>query len=82
MNSAWAIEIVEDNYCAILSEAGRSFDRDFLLKWVDEYKEGFFLMDSSSPLDCTLLDPEKFLRLYQFERGDVDTMFRLVTQRY
>lgn len=78
MALAWAAEIVEDNYSAILSEASGSFDRDFLLSWVDKYKGGYFIRDEVSPLDCLLLTFEKFHMLYHFERGDVGAMFRRI----
>lgn len=77
---AWAVEIAKENYQAILSEAGSSFDRDFLESWVAENGEGFFLRDSTSPLDCYLFDRQKFLQLYSFERGDAGAMFRQVSK--
>jgi hypothetical protein len=81
MSAAWAVEIREDHYCAILSEAGASFNRDFMLKWVDVYKEGYFLMHWNTPLNCTLITPEKFFQLYQFDSSDVGVMFRRVHMR-
>lgn len=77
---AWAAEVVEDNYQAILSEAGRAFDKDHLLAWVREYEKGYFLRDETSSLDCILITPDKFLQLYQFERGDEGAMFRVVVK--
>lgn len=80
-NQAWAAAIVEENYQAILSEAGKAFDRDFLLKWVAEHKEGFFLRDEASELDCTLFIPKNFSQLYSFDRGDENAMFRIVSKK-
>ena len=78
MSIACAAEIIEVNYDAILSEAAGSFDRAFLLAWVVENKEGFFLRDETSPLDCLLIPFDQFFTLYHFERGDVGAMFRRV----
>lgn len=78
MIAASATEISEENYCAILSEAGGSFDRAFLLRWVAENKEGYFVRDPESPMDCILFTPENFFTLYHFQRGDIGVMFRAV----
>jgi hypothetical protein len=75
---AWATPVVEKNYQAILSEAGASFDRGFLEAWVAENGEGYFIRDASSPLDCCLFNLEDFSKLYVFERGDAESMFRRV----
>lgn len=76
----WAAEVVEKNYQAILSEAGAAISRELLLAWVREYGEGYLILDMTSPapLDCYLIQAEKFHSLYKFERGDEGVMFRII----
>lgn len=77
---AWAAEVIEENYNAILSECAGAFDRELLLEWVDKHGFGYFLRDHDSPLDCMLFEDVNFRILYHFERGDEGAMFRLVVQ--
>ncbi len=81
MDLAWATPIVEENYQAILSEAGGLFDRDFIERWVAENGEGFFLRDKSSSLDCNLFTKENFNQLYLFKDHSEVAVFRLVEKR-
>lgn len=77
---AWAAEVVENNYGAILSECAGAFDRALLLEWVEEHGGGYFLRDHDSPLDCLLFETDKFLLLYHFESGNEGAMFRTVVK--
>lgn len=79
-NLVWAAKVVEKNYQAILSEGGAALGRDLLLAWVREYGEGYLILNTAAaaPLDCYLLQSEKFHGLYEFERGDEDAMFRII----
>lgn len=76
---AWASAIVEENYQAIISESGGSLDAKFIVAWVKKNGSGFFLRDTSSPLDCNLFPTEEFNKLYMFKNND-EGMFRLVIQ--
>ena len=73
---AWAAVIKEENYQAILSESAGSFDLAFLEAWIVENGEGYFIRDPSSPLDCCLFPESDFVKLYLFQGGDVDALFR------
>lgn len=78
---AWATPIVDDNYQAILSEAGGVFDRQFLEAWVSKNGTGYFLRDASSPLDCCLVSVESFVKLYDFRYpNDKAALFREVVK--
>jgi len=80
-DQAWAVYVTKDNYPAILSEAGRKFDRDFLERWVAQEGEGWFVRDKLSPkLDCCLFSDLEFFQLYMFSNGDADALFRQVTK--
>lgn len=67
---AAAVEITEANYQAILSESGSSFDKGFLYDWVAKNGTGYFIRDVRddvpSPMDCLLLVPEDFHKMYRF----------------
>lgn len=77
---AWATAVVNENYQAILSEAGISIDRAFIENWVAENGEGYFIRDTSSPLDCCLCTIDSFNKLYVFEKGDEAAMFRRISK--
>lgn len=76
---AWATSVVDVNYQAIISEAAGSFDRAFLESWVSENGEGYFIRDTSSPLDCCLFAAREFSQLYNFRYpNDTAALFREV----
>lgn len=75
-DQAWAVLIAEVNFPAILSEAGKKFDREFLERWFAQEGEGYFVRDKSSALDCSLFNDLEFFRHYQFANKDVDALFR------
>lgn len=78
---AYAIVITENNFSAILSEAGRKFDREFLEMWFAHEGEGYFVRDkTSASLDCCLFPLVEFHRLYMFSRGDESVLFREITR--
>lgn len=73
-DQAVSVEIIKNNYQAIVSEAGSAFnDADkigvgamgFLKDWVEKNGSGYFIRDVTSPMDCLLLVPEDFHRLYR-----------------
>lgn len=66
--TAWAIEIEPANYQVILSEGGRSINKDFLERWLEKYSDGgYFVRDvESSRFDCTLMSVNNFFTLYRF----------------
>ncbi len=67
---ACAIRIKEENFNAILSEAGRKFNREFLENWHYEHGEGFFLREANSALDCSLFTPLAFEEMYELKQPD------------
>lgn len=77
-----AIEISEVNFNAILSEAGRKFNMQYLRWWCENYgMGGYFLRDECSPLDCELFTAEAFLSKYAFlHPKDERSLFRTVVQ--
>lgn len=80
-NLAWAAEVKEENFQAILSEAANSFDLDFLKAWSESNGEGYFIRDKSSPLDCLLFPKNEFHLLYCFHYKDDGNLFRLVDRK-
>lgn len=68
LNTAWAIEIKPENYSAILSEGGRTINKEFLARWVAKYPDGgFFVRDEERMrFDCTLMTADAFYTLYSY----------------
>ena len=78
---AYAVAVTEANIrTAIRSEAGRSFDLDIALSWLEEHQGGWFLRDENSPLDCEMFDAEIFGELYKFVDYDQNLIFQKVTR--
>ena len=75
---ACVVVVKPENFQAIMSEAGRNFDRAFLEAWIAKEENGYFLRDETSPLDCYLIEESKFLQMYMFERCDPNVLFRHV----
>lgn len=76
---AYAVAITEANLRnAIRSEAGRNYDLDWSLHWLEEHGSGWFLRDEGSPLDCQFFMPEVFAELYGFISDDETATFRRV----
>jgi hypothetical protein len=68
--SAWALEVDPKNFQAIMSEAGRSFDRPFLEEWYEENLSdpGYFVRDFYTPsVDASIQTTEEFFTLYKFD---------------
>jgi hypothetical protein len=77
----YAIAITEENIRGvILSEAGSGFDLAAALDWLEEFKEGWFIRDESSVLDCHLFTPETFAVMYTFTDNDQGLLMRKVEQ--
>ena len=77
----YAIAITEENIRGvILSEAGSGFDLVAALAWLDEYKEGWFIRDETSVLDCHLFTPETFAIMYMFTDNDQNVLMRKIEQ--
>ena len=78
---AYAVAITEDNIRnAIRSEAGRDFDLDIALAWLEEHENGWFLRDEGSIFDCQFFMPEVFEELYAFVSYKDNETFKKVTR--
>ena len=80
MSIAYAVEVLEENLDAIVSEAGRKFDRAYLRWWCETYgMRGYFIRDEGSSMDCELFLPETFFAKYEFKYpSDTSSLFRPV----
>jgi hypothetical protein len=84
--STYATVVVKANEQAILSEAGAKLDRSILDAWTEKNGPGGFFVqevvdpetEQVSPMDRQLLTSEQFHQLYEFEKGDIEVMFRRV----
>lgn len=73
----WAIAVTEENiHGIILSEGGSDFIVDAALKWLEEFKEGWFVRDESSVLDCHLFTVDVFNVMYAFTQNDEGLLMR------
>lgn len=78
---AYAVEITEANIRGVIcSEAGRAFDLDLALRWLEEHEGGWFLRDEGSPLDCHFFMPEVFAEMYAFTSFDDGAIFKHVVK--
>lgn len=82
-NRAFAFLVTKKNASAILSEAGRKFNKDFLERWIAQEGEGgYFVRDEDSrKLDCNLFSEREFHTLYMFTNGDESALYREVIRR-
>jgi hypothetical protein len=77
----YAIAITEENIRGvILSEAGPDFDINAALVWLEEFKEGWFVRDETSVLDCHYFTPETFAVMYIFTDNDQSVLMRKIEQ--
>lgn len=75
---AYACVISEENFPVIASEKP-DFNREEIIKWLEEHKQGYFLRDpDSAGFDCKFLATDIFLQFYKFESQDVGSLFRRV----
>jgi len=78
---AYAIKITPENLRGVIrSEAGRDFDLEMALQWLEEHEEGWFLRDEGSPLDCQFFVPMVFFEMYVFTSHDESSLFRNVVK--
>ena len=82
----YATLVVKAHEQAILSEAGSKIDRSILNAWIEKNGPGGFFVqevvdpetEQVSPMDRQLLTSDQFHQLYEFEKGDIDVMFRRI----
>jgi len=78
---AYVIEVTPENLRGVIrSEAGKSFDLDLALAWLDEHGEGWFLRDEGSALDCQFFVPEVLFEMYVFTSHDESELLRQVVK--
>lgn len=68
MISAAACPVIPANFQAIVSEGVYQVDRadaiEYIMNWVRENIEGYYLRDYESPFDCHLIEAETFKEIY------------------
>ena len=79
---AYAVAVTEANIrTAIRSEAGRGFNLELALQWLEEHEDGWFIRDEGSTFDCMMFRPEVFEELYMFSDIDNnDAVFRKIVK--
>jgi hypothetical protein len=78
---AYAVRISMENLQAIASEHPR-FNREELKKWMALHGEGYFVRDDVyKSFDCQYLRPEVFHKIYAFENGDTEALFRKISKK-
>lgn len=82
-SNAWAVAITEENIRGVIqSEAGLNFNLEDALEWLEEHKEGWFVRDEETVLDCQFFEPNIFPMFYKFVSVDNHSLFRRVEQVY
>jgi hypothetical protein len=77
----YAIAITKDNIRGVIqSEAGKSFNLETALKWLEDHEKGWFVRDPESPLDCEFFMPEVFAEMYMFIANDRDSLIRRIAK--
>lgn len=81
--ASWAVEIKEENFCAIISEAGGNLTREELHDWLEKFELGYFIRVYDDPVfDCKLLTEIVFEDLYVWRYpSDEAALFRETRKR-
>lgn len=76
---AYVCAIIPENFDVIASEKP-DFDLEETRQWLRQHKEGYFLRDPSSVLDCLYFHPDVLFEMYAFYDENQDELFRKVVK--
>jgi|KBSMisStandDraft_5_1062788.scaffolds.fasta_scaffold2185290_1 hypothetical protein len=74
---AYAVRISPENFGAICSEKP-DFNQEEALKWLEQHKQGYFVRDDESSLDCQYFEDTSFFAVYTFADKDPRALFRRI----
>lgn len=76
---AYAVRIKKENKQVIASEHPK-FDEAEFNKWLETHKDGYFLRDPDSALDCHYFVDYVFIQMYRFDPPGTGALFERVRE--